>query len=441
MMKRRLPILTHLLVLLLIVQSGCVASTEAPLQEPFQQPPTETAATTSDGPPAVQITVTGTVPEGTPSPEVTAAVTLTVEVAPFEEQRPSSLVAPADKPSLTLSDEQGFLAASNISYGHTIGFIFPDGQVALKLAAVNNPHLIDENLTVVGAVQIGEASQRIGPGLYQIAIDLESDEAQVPGRLIRGDSGQDLMFERTALVRNPARQDSPTFPAISPIITSHSVCFVVGQAEALGKQAQPAIAWFRYCSLAAVGSNEPVLSVRDNFRDQYSELSGRFVETIRSLPAQNLASDIQKIDLSQTISEIEGHSSIIECNENNECTADIIGAPNREFWSDYDEARKAAGGGDFVVMSGIVRVERDLDVPGQDTVRPGVYWVRDWFDGQENFLGSTLVGRTTNNELVRGQTIPSAPAYFLDANNPRTVVSWVSAWRLCNWCKWQSNCP
>jgi hypothetical protein len=440
-MKRRLPVLTGLLVLLLIVQSGCVAATEAPLQEPLQQPtlePTVTAST-SDGPPAVQVTVTETVPEGTPSPE--GALPEVATTTPFVE-RPPSLVTPPDKPSLAFPAGQGIVAAAvaDVSYGHVIGFIFPNGQQALKLAALTSPRLIDENLTVVGAVEIGQDSQQVESGFYQIAIDLESTDRRVRGRLLAGDGGQDVTFERTPLIRNPDRPDSPTFPAISPIISSHGICFVVGQAEVLGKQAQPAIAWFRYCSFTEAGTNEPLLSVRDNFPEQFGELSGRFDELIGGLTAQNLAPGVQ-IDFSQTISEIEGHSNLDECIKNNECEADIVGAPNAAFWSDYDAARAAAGGGNFTVTAGIVRVERVVQIPGQEDVPLGVYWVRDWFDGQENFLGSTLLGVTNEGQVIAGQTIPAAPAYFLDAENPRTVVSWISAWRLCRWCKWQSNCP
>jgi hypothetical protein len=436
MMKRRLPILTRLLFLLLIVQSGCVAATEAPLQEPFQQPPTETAATTSDGPPVVQITETGTIPDGTPSPEVTPAVTLTVEETPFVEL-PPLLVTPPDKPSLTFSDVPGITSATpaDVSYGHVIGFIFPDGQVALRLAAVNNPRLINEDLTVVGAVEIGSA-------FYQVAINLESTDRQVRGRLIAGDGGQDLTFERTALVRNPDRQDSPTFPAISPIISSHGICFVVGQAEVLGKQAQPPIAWSRYCSFTEAGPNEPLLSVRDTYPEQFDALRERMEETRSRLEDAGFPQDVEaEIDTNLTISELEGHPNLNSCNGSNECVADIIGAPSASFWDDYDRAMEAAGGERFAVTVGIVRVERNLEVPDQELVQPGVYWVRVWFDDGDTFMGSTLLGVTDDGQTVLGQTIPSTPAYFLDADNPRTVVSWISAWRLRRWCMWQSNCP
>ena len=432
MMKRRLPVLTSFLVLLLIFQSGCVAATDAPLQQPPVEP--TVTVTTSDGPPAVQVTETGTVPEGTPSPEATLPVEATA--TPFVEL-PPLLVTPPDKPSLTFPGVQGIEAPTpaDVSYGHVIGFIFPDGQVALRLAAVNNPRLVDGDLTVVGAVEIGSV-------FYQVAINLESTEQQVRGRLIAGDGGQDLTFERTPLIRNPDRSDSPTFPAISPIISSHGICFVVGQAEVLGKQAQPAIAWSRYCSFTETGSNAPLLSVQDTFPDQFNALRERMDETRSRLEDAGFPQDVEaEIDTSLTISELEGHPNLISCNGSSECLADIIGAPSARFWDDYDRAVEEAGGERFAVTVGIVRVERNLEVPDQELVRPGVYWVRVWFDDGETFIGSTQLGVTDDGQRVMGQTIPSTPAYFLDADDPRRVVSWISAWRLRRWCMWQSNCP
>lgn len=422
MMKRRLPALASYLVLLLIVQTGCVASTEAPQQVS----PTDTAAA-------------GTTQESPPPPEI--QVTEPFEERPFEELLPS-LITPPDKPSLIISDEQEGVAAASIISAHTIAFIFPDGLVALKAAAATNPSLRADGLTTVGVVEMGPEAEILEPGTYVVAIDLESVEAEVPGRVIRGESGQDLTFERTALVRNPARQDSPSFPAFSPIISSHAVCFVVGLPDVLGKgvQDQPEISWFRYCSLAAVDTGQPILSVRDNYPAQFETLVGRWDESLRRLAGAGFPQDAQ-IGFSLTIAEMEGHPNINACNENNDCAADISGAPNEGFWEDYDQAKDEAGGNDYAVTAGIVRVERELDVPGQDLVRPGDYWVRVWFDGQEIFLGSSLLGVTDEGVVVPGQTIPSTPAYFLDAENPRTVVSWISAWRLCNWCMWQSNCP
>jgi len=409
-MKHSLLALTSLLVLLVIAQSSCQPVTGTPIETP----PTETSATE---PPA----------EGPPA------------------EAPAIPLVPEDKPSLIIPDDQGVMSGAGISPAHAIGFVFPEGLVAMKATAVNNPYAKD-NLTVVGVVELGEEAEKIAPGTYMVAIDLVNTESLVAGRLLplQTEGGeQNLTFERTALARNPARADSPSFPPISPIISSNAVCFVVGFTDQLGEVSQNsanAKSWSRYCSLASIESGELVLSVQANFPSQFETLVGRWDQSIAHLADQGFPQDVT-IDFNLTISEMEGHSNLNACNEKKECASDITGAPNASFWEDYVQAKDEAGGNNFVVTEGIVRIERLLEIPGQVTVQPGDYWLRDWFDAQENFLGTALLGVTTDNVPILGQTIPAIPAYFLDVENPQKVVSWISAWRCFNWCKFQSNCP
>lgn len=413
MMKRTYFVLTGLLVLLVILQLACVPVTPT---APGETPPTEQNQQPTEG---------------------------SVTTEPSGEQLPFPLT-PVDKPSLLITDEQNTFAGQGISVAHAVGFTFPDGLVAIKATAVNKPESAGNDLTTVGVVEIGPDAQKIASGTYLVAIDLMKDDATVNGRVSaiqKEGPTYDLSFERTVLIRNPARGDSPSFPSISPIISSTGVCFAVGISEQPGVVANAsgnAKFWYRYCSLAAT-SGDFILSVANNFPVQFGDLRNRVEETIARV-SQAFPQNVN-INFDLAISEMEGHTNIDACNKNNDCASDISGAPNANFWQDYDQAKDAAGGNNFAVTIGIVRVERPLDVPGQQIVQPGDYWIRDWFDAQENYLGATLLGVTTENIPVFGQTIPSTPAYFLDADNPRNVVSWISAWKLCNWCKWQSNCP
>ena len=398
-MKHRLLVFGCLLALLIVVQAGCGA--------------------------------TVTPAEGTQTPPA--------------EVPPAGLIIPAAKPSLLITDEQNVLGGLGLSTVHAVGFTFPGGGVAIKATAVNTPKVGDDGLTVVGVVEIGSGAEKIAPGTYTVAIALAKEDATVGAqvRSIQKDGATyDLGFDRTELEKNPAREDSPSFPPVNPIISSTAVCFVIGLADTSGNVAQgptDAQAWYRYCSLAAT-SGDLILSVMDNFPSQYSELRNRIEQSV-SRAGQVYAQSVN-IDFNLTISEMEGHNNINACDKDQkECSSDITGAPNASFWEDYHNAQKEAQGNIFVVTSAIVKIERPVDNPGQETAEPGDYWVRDWFDPDGKFLGSTLLGVTAENKPVNGLTIPSTPSYFLDKDNPEKLLSWISAWKLCNWCKWQSNCP
>jgi hypothetical protein len=291
-------------------------------------------------------------------------------------------------------------------------------------------------------VQVADGAALIAAGIYVVEIDLTSTEAEVAGRLVsNGQTARELKFHRTALVRNPDRAEDPSFPAISPIIASDAVCFVVG----IGKQNVIEVpgAVNRYCSGESVDTNQPILSVKANFPDQYNTLITNLSESVKALRSRQLPENAAVDVLPElTISEIEGHSTIKRCNDDpKQCNADIIGAPSASFWHDYDAAQKDAGDKNFVVTEGFVRVAQPLEIPGQQTVQPGSYWIRDWFDPQGKLIGTALLGWTDSNELVNGLTIAATPTYFLEASGQRQVVSWISGWRCFRWCKWQSRCP
>lgn len=354
------------------------------------------------------------------------------------EEVPASVLSPVDKPTLNLTNPPPGLPYQP---AQMIGFMFPDGLEAMKVAAVNNPEFRDDGLTAIGIIEVGPDAATITSGVYLVEINLTDPANEVSGKLIafsKGAVDQDLMFSRTPLVRNPARKDSPSFPPISPIVSSTDVCFVIGVSKPYsGEVAQTSMnagEWSRYCSLS-------LLSVQENFSGEFADLANSIEASVGNLNSQGYILEAN-IDFSKVVSEMEGHSNILACNGNNNCGADLAGAPNLLFWNQYDQALAESNGEDFPVTIGIVKIERELNTPGQERpVKPGDYWVRLWFASDESFLGASVYGVTVDGQQVNGQTIPAIPAYFLDQENPRNIAAWISGWRLCNWCKWQSNCP
>jgi hypothetical protein len=426
-MKRRLTTRTCLLMLILIVQVGCGGG-----------------APTPNTPPVTEITLTDT-----PTEVATEATPTDTPTESTPTEQPAERIEPLLKPSLTITDEQGELSSANLTPEHVIGFTFPNGLIAMKAAAITEPFIDEEGtLTVVGVVEINEGAVIIMPGVYSVAIDLTLDAEEVPGQLMhRGGEGEkrDLAFSRTLVVRNEDRQNDPSFPSISPIISSGSLSFVIGFSGGQVTQNPAEVQdWYRYDSLASTDSDTPelILSVRDNFSSEYGDLIGGWESSVNHLNQQGFSQDVD-IATDLTISEIEGHKNITSCNDQQECASDITGAPNASFWADYNQARDEAAENNFVVTAAIAKIERTIDIPSQVIIEPGDYWVRLWFDSEENFLGATLLGVTTEDKPVYGQSIPATPAYFLDADdvdNPQKIVSWISAWRAIRWCICQTRC-
>ena len=400
-MKSESAKFTILMVVLLLIFSGCGGS------PPIEEPPGQAHP---DDVPAN--------PPGRPS------------------ELPASDLRPVDKPSLGLSNEIPLPFAP----AQMIGFMFPDGLEAMKAAAVNKPDY-GYVYTAVGIIEVGPNAAMIASGVYQVEIDLTNPEEVVSGMLIalsEGGEDQELEFSRTPLIRNRARDNSPSFPSVSPIVSSSEVCFVIGVSDPysgyVAQTSANAAEWYRYCSLA-------LLSVQDNFPAEYDALAGSIEESIGNLNAHGFNLEAE-IDFDKVASEMESHKNIQACNDNKECGSDLTGAPNIYFWEQYDQALVESNGEDFVVTVGVVKIERELDTPGQGRpVQPGDYWVRLWFTPDEFFIGAALYGVTIDDEEVSGQTIPAIPSYFLDDGNTRNIAAWISGWRLCNWCKWQSNCP
>lgn len=419
-MKHKIVAIASLL-LLVMIQSGCggvpttqaPAATEAPTQAPTEAP--------------------GPAPRGT-----------------FEEVL-AVAIRPVQKPSLEFTDSQNLPNSIGFAPSLTVAFVFPDGPAAVKAAGVQQPKMMEDNFTAVGIVEVADGAIEIPPGIYRVEIDLTGKDADVSGRLVPRDGTPiNLKFHRTELARNPDRPDEPSYPVISPIIGSDAVCFVVGLSE-ISSAVQAAAdvkSWVRYCSGEA-DTGKAILAVQTIFQADYTTLSNNMTELVNALKAKPTIPDEDEVDVlpDLTISEIEGHGNINACSHENNpksqaCQADIIGAPSKTFWDDYEKAKDNAGGNNFVVTEGFLRVARRLEIPKQQlTVEQGSYWIRDLFDPDGKFLGTSLLGWTDDNTLVNGLSIPATPTYFLDPSQPQPVVSWISGWHCIIWCKLQPDCP
>lgn len=437
-MKHSVFVLSSLLVL--ILQSGCAGAVS-------QQPPAATETQAAVNVPAQGLTESPTLTEvpiqaTTEAPTVTAAPQELPAVGLFPVQKPSLVfTGSANLPSAAIVVPGGRDTPNQIVVpNHIVGFVFLRGP-AIKAAGAIEPRPADGNLTAIGMVEVAGGAALIAPGVYTVEIDLTSTDADVAGRLVSDQSVRDLKFHRTQLVRNPERAEDSSFPAISPIIASDVVCFIVGVGKPYVMDVPGAVN--RYCSGGSTDTNEPLLSVKANFPLQYNQLSTSLSEEVYFLTNTPLPGNPAVDVLPElTISEIEGHSNVNRCNgDASQCTPDIIGAPSATFWNDYDQAMKQANGNNFVVTEGFVRVAQLLEIPGQQTVEPGRYWIRDWFDPQGKLIGTALLGWTDGGQLVNGLTIPATPTYFLDEPGQRQVVSWISGWHCFRWCKWQPWCP
>ncbi|MBP1702843.1 MAG: LysM domain [Chloroflexi bacterium] len=214
-----------------------------------------------------------------------------------------------------------------------LGFTFPNGMIAIKAAPYQAPHNpdLDEGLTPVGRVEIGEGGSN--PGTYDVNLDIEGTTQCVSGELrpVESDGSNPLLvrFVRIPLVPNPERVNSskPSWPPIIeeevPVdsyagITADGVCFVLKSGES----------YYRYCS--EPGSD---LSAKKN-EAQYNELVVSIRTTAEIFGLQN------DLEYSQTISTLEDSGHINECFESQKpggrggisngetaCDSDIIAAP------------------------------------------------------------------------------------------------------------------
>ena len=411
-MKRRLITRISLLILFLIVQVGCGQNTATPTEFTPTEPPTEPAPT----------------------------------------EVPATLIDPVIKPSLVITGFEGASSETTIALDHVIAFTTPEGEVLIKAAALITP-IPEDDLTVVGAVEIGPEAEMITSGVYTLALGLANLQAEtVLGRLtLQGGEGtqRDLTFERIPMERNPARPDDPLFPTIVPSITSDATCFTIGFADGIIAPDSKAVqSWLRFCSLVSSDTNELILSVRDNFPSQYEELSGELQASLPDLTeflnANGFSLDEIRLDDDLVISEIEGHENIIACNDDQDCRSDLTGAPNALFWEQYDKAKSNAAGNNFAVTIALAKIERTLNIPDQVTMEEGVYFVRVWLapeGDQDRFLGITFLGMTAAGELVPGQSTAAIEYYLREQGNPQEIESWISAWGLGKWCiKGQRRC-
>jgi hypothetical protein len=368
------------------------------------------------------------------------------EPLPFAGQPPAESILPEDKPALIMSVKDPAQVPPQMDTSHIIGFIFPGGQIAIKAATMKNPYDAGDGCAI-GVVEIGEGVLSLPKGIYTVTIDLKNPESVVNGSLKSfpenpSEAPIPVTFTRVPLVRNEeARPNSDSFPPLGAIITPNSVCFVVGLADSgeVSQNPSSTVYWARYCS------NEPILSVHENFPEQFANMQKDLQDSIDHLTQTYPNLTLENLELESTISEMEDPEDIGKCNANQQspetCNPDITGTASQLFWSGFDNAKAASNGGDFAVTAGVVKVWSDLTFKG-GSVPPGDYWVMFWFHNDESFMGATLLGVTTEEVKVEGQTIPATPSYFLDADNNRRIVSWISAWHLGNWCIcWQSNCP
>ena len=370
---------------------------------------------------AVAVTACGDVAPATEAPATNAPVL--TEPPTLERIPPTEPKLPGEKQSLGLKSTPPFSVLT------VIGFIFSDGQVAIKAApkeSISTEPDGPDGLTMVGIVEIGSGASDIEPGLYSVAIDLASQENEVNGLLILVNDSLKTYpqhFSRVLQQVNPQRNPS-TLPDPGVSILSSSVCFVVG----LGDDPK---SYFRYCSVF-----EPFLSVSNEFSENYESLKIQVAESATKLEFQgDLALDL-------SVSELEDSSNTENCISNAEnCSADISGAPVSSFSADYDNAKNNAAGEKFAVTAGIIRVQRELNID-EIFIKPGDYRVEYWFNPDGTFIGATLLGRTAEGEDVVDQQIPAGEPAFINVEGPQLNTSEISAWKLCGKCLIrQSSCP
>jgi hypothetical protein len=321
-----------------------------------------------------------------------------------------------DKPSLKFTQ-----APMMDGVDHVIAFVFPDGLIALKAAALKeipkpNSSGVAAGLTTVGRVEAGNPLTG-----YEVAIKLQTDAPdpeetpqKVGGMLIPygGGNGLPLTFEGSPVTWNPKKKvDKPS--AISVSIGSTTVCYVVGTGDGTG--------FWRYCSTAE--ENGKLLSVLDTYGSQYEQLKADIRETAKQ-SGVSVWEDL-------TISEMEDPGNINACVNGASCGADIVGAPVAGFMDTY--AKLAANSGCFSIDAGAVHVLQPI---GEST-QPGQYKLTFWFESGGALAGATISGQPDKGAAVKDQPIPAFEPMFVGKHDP---ISQISAWRV-GWCSfWQETC-
>lgn len=428
-MRRKLGFIV-LLALIGLLVSACATGLEPGngTASTAEAAPATEAASSTEAVSATEVVVTEAQTEATAAP----AETEIVQPTPAEGERvpPQEPMVPEDKPSLDFTSSMEPLANPIIT--PVIGFVFPDGTVALKAAAFEEVQLDkDDQYYEVGAVEIGSDP----PQAYKVAIDLPAEE-EVQGQLVSVESGEiiNLSFTSTNLVLNEKRE--PLLPVYVGI-TSDSVCFVVDLNYA-GIQYPPDQAGFRqYCSQP--GSP---LSVRADFPQQYEQLIGEVATTVDILVGGGyLQVDPSQVLAQISVSEAEDPANIDACSGDN-CAADVAGAPLANFAEDFAQMQETQEM-PFPVTAGVLRIFQPLMIPGiEGSVEPGYYTLDYWFEPGGAFIGATISGQTEEEQPVNDQQIPAIPALFLNERNGDETIAQISALKFRRWCcLWQSNCP
>lgn len=339
----------------------------------------------------------------------------------------------AEKPPLKLSRSPTNLGR------HVIGFVFLDGFIPLRLAALDSPQEMQDGMFKVGIIEIGEGNAMIpGGGTYLVAIDLLKDAPEVAGALISYPEetiAQELFFTRSLVIKNPAIQDRVIAkqPAIRVGIRADSICFVLSPPDQTGN-AQ----YWQYCAQAGSPA-----SVREGFGPRFENTVGALRETIERLANGGYIREADVLT-DMTVSEMEDPLRIQGCSQGNaECEADIVGAPVSTFWDKYDQAKDTSGGKSFAVTAGVLRVLQDIRMDRGEILSPGDYVVQFRFGADEKYLDAMVSGFTKEGDkLVQDQTIPAFPASFVSPEGREEIVSQISALKFVGWCCfWQSTCP
>ena len=357
-----------------------------------------------------------------PPTEQPAATEAPTQPPVLDRIPPSDPIFPGEKASLEFESEPPFSVLT------VIGFIFPDGQAAIKAAPIEGISSDPDGpngFTMIGVVEVGSDAEGIEAGLYSVAINLTSQEDVVDGLIISSKDSSityQQHFSRIPQAVNSQR-DPSNLPDPGVSILSDSVCYMVGLGEPKS--------YFRYCAVT-----ESYLSVKSQFSTEYQSLMDEVEESAATIDFPG------ELILDLSISELEDTPNIEACNSNSEdCDADILGAPISNFPADYANAKSQATSDPFVITAGFMRVQRELNV-AEITVQTGNYRIEYWFNPDGTFIGATLFGKTDSDIDVIDQQIPAGEPAFVNPDQSKPITSDISAWKLCGQCLIrQSSCP
>ncbi|MEZ4730664.1 MAG: hypothetical protein R3E79_26355 [Caldilineaceae bacterium] len=361
---------------------------------------------------------------GEAQPAVAGEVQYTPGCEPIPE-RTEDFSLDQEKPTLPLFNLYNY-EKNQYAVTQVIGFVLPDGFIALRAAALNQiTDLHDPNasnniaqgidMRAVGTVEIGEElSYIVALNLLETAGD---NATEVAGELIPldGNPGIPVSFLASPVQLNPEPMlQEATRQEINVSIEADSVCFVIPALDGKG--------FWRYCSA------DEQLSVQARYDDAYSGLQQEMTQLAEQLGLT--------IDVEQVISEMEDIGNLEACqNDANRCSADIVGAPVTGFMEEYAAKLDQCGDGSFGIDAGVVQVLQPIE---SANTLPGRYKVQFWYEAKR-FVGATITGETAEGAPVENQWIPAFSASFVGPDEP---LSQISAWRLGRWCCWwQRSCP